>query len=294
MSGSFAPPSGATASAIPPLRYETPGIFTAVIPSNATSMRIIAISSGGGGGSARRGASGTTRWGGGGGTGGNVTDQSWHVASLNLTDTTSRTMTITVPAGGAGGTARTGDDLNGGIGEAGNPATVTIPGRTLIYAGQQNPSSRGNGGTNSDGWGGGANSPAGQGCTFAGSQGANSSVTGNAGNSSNAASAPGGGGGGGGIDASDVGYSGGFGGSGFRQLGVNVLSGGAPGLTGTNAPGYGGGGAGGNGNASGAGGTGGDGAFPGGGGGGGGASLNGFNSGAGGKGGDGAVYIYFF
>ena len=267
------------------------GSYTWSVPSNAQYLIIDAIGPGGGGGSGRRGAAGTNRGGGGGGGGGVRTVYFIPVSELggNLG------LSLTVPAGGAGGASRTTDDTNG---SAGSPAavhcqvTVTATSGILAYAWR---GGAGQGGTTSGGSGGGPDFNG----TYQGGSG------GSGGGSTPTGSAPGfatqgpqAGGGGGGISSADAT---GAGGAGYsretsRNVAANPAGGSAGGGNGGNgiaavAGGAGGGGSGGGSSINSAAGNGGNGAAYGAGGGGGGASLNGFASGAGGNGGDACVRI---
>jgi hypothetical protein len=270
------------------------GSWTWTIPGGTHIIEIDAIGAGGGGGSGRRGASGTNRYGGGGGASGGWTHMTCVVANLPTS-----TLSVTIGAGGAGGTAVATDDTNGATGSAGGVTKVMSSGVTICAmntAGNQ----PGNGGTTSAG--GGGTWPAGY-STFALGSNGNSGQTGAGFGGNNANSCLVGGSGGAGLSATDTPASGGQGGTGMGQIfaySTSAPGGVAPGGNGSDAVDYtsttygrllvGGGGASGASNVGGPGGNGGAG-WRGGGGGGGGASQNGYASGGGGKGGDGFVRI---
>jgi hypothetical protein len=95
-------------------------IFTAngtwTKPAGAKMLQVELVGGGGGGGGGRRGAAGTARGGGGGGAG------AGHTVLLIDPESLSGTETVTVGAGGVGGTAA-GNDTNGGAGAAGGDTT---------------------------------------------------------------------------------------------------------------------------------------------------------------------------
>jgi hypothetical protein len=268
------------------------GSYSFTIPAAAKAVEFFAVGAGGGGGSGRRGAAGSARFGGGGGAGGGTL-----LFTRSLAELVSRSVSVTVGAGGAGGAAVTGNDTNGNAGSNGGDTSLQVGSAHIMYA------SRGNGG------GGGTASAAAGGTTgnalYVGSAGAASSATTTpSGGANQLGLGAAGGGAGGGISTADASFAGSI----ARAQGwfvsgnlANASGGTTPGGAGQNAdaafsnpftaaPG-GGGGGGGSGNSTTAGGSGGSGGTYGGGGGGGGASFNGFNSGAGGNGGDGYVRI---
>lgn len=261
-------------------------------PSWATTVNIAAISAGGGGGSGRRGAASSARGGGGGGAGGSLSFVTYAAADLPST------LTITVPAGGAGGAAVTVNDTDGNPGSAGLISQV-VNGSTVYLKSAASNSNLGAGGLNTSAAGGAAGA---NGMIIGGAGGNGTSANGGVG-SATGICAGGGGGGGAGIGVSNTIGTAGNGGlfagrSGNQPLGgatgsagQTPAAAGGPSATSSLVPSHGGGGGGaGNVAAAGAGGAG-TGAGPGGGGGGGGGSTNGFNSGAGGAGGAGQVVI---
>ena len=266
------------------------GSYSFTIPAAAKMVEFFAIGAGGGGGSGRRGAATTARFGGGGGGSAGVM-----LITRTVADMASRTVSMTIGAGGAGGAAVTANDTNGNTGSNGVDTSLTISGVNMF-------ASRGNGG-------GGGTAAAGAGgsggqAQYPGTTGSASSATTTPSGGNGSAFAASGGGAGGGISTADVSFAGSIARAQGWLVGgalANANAGTAPGGAGQNAdaaytqtlgaqPG-GSGGGGGAGNASTAGGNGGNGANYGGAGGGGGASVNGFSSGAGGNGGDGFVRI---
>ena len=249
-----------------------------------TRRRTIAWGAGGGGGSGRQGAAGSARFGGGGGCAGS------YVEFMHLAGDLPATETITIAAGGAGGTAISTTSTDGNAGAAGGNTSV---GSTVLARG----GAAGSGGTASAGTGGAA--PAGSTMrTLSGGAASSATAIPTTPNSSTAGS----GGGGGGISTGDTEFAGGTGGNGSAPC-VSSLGGGAGGAIAANgSPGNspsstsnqegGSGGGGGGASKTQVAGTGGAGGNCGAGGGG--ASLNGFNSGAGGVGGRGEVRIWEF
>jgi hypothetical protein len=267
--------------------------YSWTIPPHARVIEIFAIGAGGGGGSGRKGAANSARYGGGGGGSGGVM-----LITRQVSDLSTRTLTITVGQGGAGGASVTTDDTNGNSGSVANDTSIVIGSQTY-YASRGGP---GGGGTSTASSGGSAGN-----AQYTGVAGGSGSVSAApAGNNATSFTASGGPAGGG-VSTSNVAYDGGQGrAQGWFVSGASVAASGgtAPGGNGTNASaaytgglsnsvgGSGGGGAG-NANASGNGGNGGNGANYGGPGAGGGACTNGTGnaSGAGGSGGEGFVRI---
>jgi len=97
-----------------PLRAIDVQIFTSSSawhrPAGATLVRAMVFSAGCGGGTGRRGAAGAIRGGAGGGTGGGFSDVTFLAADID------DTVTVTIPAGSAGGAAPTADNTNGNAG----------------------------------------------------------------------------------------------------------------------------------------------------------------------------------
>jgi len=272
--------------------YTTSQSNTALtVPTGTKSVYILCVGAGGGGGGGRRGIAGSIRSGGGGGASGGISFGTWSMTSLS----NPATLYINMSAGGAGGSAATTDDTdggNGGIGSSTDVRTSTSSGDRFISASVGNAGVGGD----SDGSSGGA---VGAGSMFANSAGGGTSATGAGGTSSGTSSFCSGGGGGGGISTGNSSSSGGNSGASCMSM-YSAVTGGAGGASGSNgssgtlnpAREYGQGGSGGGSGSAGTGGNGGTG-IRGGGGGGGGASVNGNNSGAGGAGGPGYVKIIF-
>jgi len=294
-------------------RYTTSGTWTP--KTNTKMVRIIGWGGGSGGGSGCRTASGTACSGGAGGTGSGYIDY-WGDASLF----SSVSNTVTIGAGGTGGTAIT---INSTAGNGGNTGGYSLVGDVtsndyFSYGGGGAFSSNSISGTypficsnyvfqlQFNG------SSAGYGVNGAAGNNADLIPEGYIGGPGLCPGANGIGGGGGGISTSPTAYGGGNGSYlvnysntntriaaaaggtvGAGQAGVNGSAGGTAITTGgLIAAGQ--GGSGGASNLSAAAGAGGNGGIPGGGGGGGGCSLNGHNSGAGGNGARGEIWIYEF
>lgn len=254
--------------------------------SGATTVKVICIGPGAGGGAGGRFASGQVPCGGGGGGGGGYSAAEFPASAVPTS------VTVTVPAGGAGAAGQTSDSSVGANGST--PSGLTLFG-ALLQAGRG--ALGGGGGNGVAGTAGSAG--AGQ---ISGGAGAGSSASGllgnNAGNVNGAAP---GGGSGGGITAAPLASAGGTGAISNSTPGTAA----AGGTVGAGQIGAGGtsstvdyigtSGAGGASNTTAAAGKGGDGGTYGAGGGGGGASLNTFTSGAGGQGGAGlcVVVTYF-
>jgi hypothetical protein len=277
-----------TATTKPAAASGSGGNYTWTIPAGAKRIDFFCVGAGAGGGSGRRGAAGTACCGGGGGGCGGWSEISYDVSKLPST-----TLSITAPAGGAGGAAPTANDTNGNAGSNVDPAgLVSCAGLTIAVA---LSATGGQGGTSAATVaGGGAQWTSLWTPNIAGAVG-RSAAAGAAGGTQTFTSGQGGGGGG--ADASNNQYAGGAGGS----LPILFLGGAAPtagtagGGAGANGVSYHSrvatGGAGGGGSSSGGGGAGGNGGFPGGGGGGGGGGRNGATGGAGGNGGGALVRI---
>jgi len=270
--------------------------FTLAIPTNCNFIEMEVCGGGGGGGSGRIESPANSVFGGGGASGGSRT---YYSVKADTIRTLSSSLIVTIGAGGAGGTARTGPN-DGLAGSSGSSTFITCGGSTIIYA--------------SGGLGGGAG-------TNAGGIGASvvrwrDSVSDASGSSSSITTTPqkpfgapfaGPGGAGGGITAAGavvLGGAGGRGGDFFSDAtdrsGVGGSSAGVSGgaaSAGTHSPTGGGGGGGGAGHSAGNGGTGGAGVQGSGGGGGGGAvydaGVPGRTSGAGGAGGAGWAVVRF-
>ena len=277
-------PSSGITTAVDIQAFTSSGVYTK--PSGAKYIKLIMLGAGGGGGSGRRGAAGTLRTGGGGGGSGQVVIVDIPASAVGSTET------VTIGAGGAGGTAVPSDSTNGNAGTAGGNTTFG----SIVRA---NGASGGAAGNNSGAGAGGGQVGASSQFSIAGTTGGSSSATGGNGSGGNSQTinvAPSAGGGGGGISTADAAGTGGAGGN------VNISNWIATGYTGINGGTannagnvtaalvhyhgltIGSGGGGGTaviGSAANAGGAGGG---PGAAGGGGGASLNGNNSGAGGAG----------
>lgn len=251
--------------------FTSAGSFTWTKPTGAVLVDVELFSGGNGGGSGRRGAAGTNRYGGNGGPLANRIIRRFHASDLTST------VSVTVGAGGAGGTAITSNDTDGNAGSAGGTSSFGA------YVNSPAAASGGAAGTSTAGGAGSSQS----GANIAGQSG---------GTGSYATVAGGAGGGGGGISNADVGNAGGAGGTttddptaGSAGGAINTNAANATARTPANVGGRAGGGGGAG--TSGAAGKGGNGAAPGGSGGGGGGSLNGNNSGAGGTGADGLVRV---
>jgi len=268
-----------------------PLVWTWTIPDGYRGMIVDIIGGGGGGGAGRRGAADSNRFGGGGGGAG-----AWNRMTVEIGTLASRTITITLGAGGEGGIATATDDTNGAPGTGNNSTLISIGAALLLHAYGGLAASAG--GTNVNGLG--ANAASGS--MFLRRQGDNG-TTAAAGSGSFDFQGITGGAGGAGLSATNTPAKGGQGSVAMKAMYPQISNWiAAPGLApGGNAPTAGiaiiqGGmhaGQGGGSGASNVGGTGGDGGDGrrGGGGGGGGASQNGFASGAGGAGGAGFVRI---
>ncbi len=270
--------------------FSTVGTSTWTKPAGAKLVHVLIFGGGGGGGSGRRRATAsvaTAAFGGGGGGGGGRIEAWIPASSLGATET------VTVAAGGTGGSAQTVDNANGNNGASGGTSYF---GSNILARG----GSGGSGGSSSSG-------PSGSGgASFQEISLGTAAASANGGAGSSSVGSPaskggyraGGGGGGGGFGANstsqNVGGSGGKGGSFFTTSTVNTGDGAAYATNGTDSTISFVGGDGGGGGVSGttisailAGGNGGN---PGGGGGGGGAG-HGTDSGAGGNGGNGYVRV---
>ena len=270
--------------------FSTVGTSTWTKPAGAKLVHVLIFGGGGGGGSGRRRATAsvaTAAFGGGGGGGGGRIEAWIPASSLGATET------VTVAAGGTGGSAQTVDNANGNNGASGGTSYF---GSNILARG----GSGGSGGSISSG-------PSGSGgASFQEISLGTAAASANGGAGSSSVGSPaskggyraGGGGGGGGFGANstsqNVGGSGGKGGSFFTTSTVNTGDGAAYATNGTDSTISFVGGDGGGGGVSDttisailAGGNGGN---PGGGGGGGGAG-HGTDSGAGGNGGNGYVRV---
>ena len=277
--------------------FTSTGTSTWTKPAGAKLVYVLMFGGGGGGGSGRRRATlsvATAAFGGGGGGGSGRTELWIPAVDLGSTET------VTVGAGGTGGTARPTDDSSGFSGSSGGESLfgswAYVRGGGNGLGGSTTAASSGSGG------GGLAESASGS-LSYSASGGGGTSAIGST--ATRGGYRPGGGGGGGGFAAGiTTGRSGGIGGKGgslFENT-TSSLGGGASGgaaensgNNGSNSATYFVGGDGGGGGGSGAttAGAGGNGGYPGGGGGGGGAG-DGVNSGAGGIGGDGYVRVVTF
>ncbi len=276
-----------TMSSRPAIATGSAGTYQIVIPDWVTSIRWECSGGGSGGGSGRSGAAASARFGGGGGASG-----SWCFGTIDVSQLASRTLDVTVGAGGAGGAAVS--NSNGNPGTSGGVSSFSCAG-SAIGSSQAGVSSGGGGGTNAVGAAGAAQGTA----MYAGVGGGASSATAAASAGLPSQYTSSGGGGGGGISTGDVAFQGGDSGSAAGRLeprsgasrgaiGANGSNGGA-----TPAGRFGTGGGGGGASLTGAGGNGGNGG-PGAGGGGGGASVSPALSGAGGNGGSGLVRLVCF
>ena len=274
--GTWAAPPGGSGSGIDVQVFSANGTWTK--PSGAKIVEIFLFGGGGGGGSGCKYSSGISRFGGAGGGGGGFT----HIEGIQAS-TLGSTVSVTIGAGGTGGTAVSANTTDGNVGVAGGS---TIFGSYRAFGGA----------------GGGKGQ---QTTTVAGTAGVGRE-SGGAGGLSNGKTpatvsfASGGGGAGGDVNSADTVISGGAGAAAGATWMGTPIAGGAAGTASTNA---------GAGNSpatnsalagSGGGGgysastriTGGAGGFPGGGGGGGAAGIDGsLNSGAGGAGADGFAMI---
>lgn len=273
--------------------FTTTGANTWTKPAGAKSVHVQLIAAGGGGGSGRRGAAGSARFGGGGASGGGIAEKTFQASYLGSTET------VTVGAGGAGGTAQSVNDTDGNNGVDGGP--TSFGGWLKAAFGL-----KGGGGTAAAGAAGAAVMGYPDPGVFATyGQGGASSTSATAGAGINPTTGiPPGGGGGGGLDTGNTPRAGGAGGGGLGTNGyATAIPGGAGGTVGAGQAGtpgtaitalvpFGGsGGGGGAANASAAAGAGAAGGKYGAGGGGGGASVNGQTSGVGGAGADGLAII---
>lgn len=245
--------------------FTTSGTWTK--PPGVTAISVLCIAAGGGGGFGFSLTGNTSGAGGGGGGGGGTSGNTFRAAELAATET------VTVGAGGTGGTA-----VNGGFGGTGGATTF---GTTVKV--------RANGGTGGTQGGDVTSAPGGVGGAgnFAGAAGgAGGSFSGGSGGQSSTTAAAGGGAGGG-IFSSTSANAGGAGGHLLHRGISGGGAGGAVGVSGSAGTGLasvplgGGGGGGGGASAAGTAGSGGAGGAPGGGGGGGGTTQSG-------TGGDGA------
>lgn len=264
--------------------YDTAGTFTWTKPAGAKLVDVVVISGGGGGASGRKGGTTATAPGGGGGAGGSYSARSFSATLLGATES------VTVGAGGTGGAAITGTNVNGNSGQAGGNSSFG----TFVQV-------QGGGGagtvTTSSG-------PAGSAASARAMFQATSGATGGTGAGPSTTSATvgaGGGGAGGGLPASaTVGFAGGNGGTslstwitgGLGTGGAISSNGNAGPSVGTGLPLCSGGGGGGGSSFSANGGDGGNGGLYAGGGGGGGAAVDGASfSGKGGNGAQGIVIV---
>lgn len=250
-------------------------------PAGAIYVDVVVIAAGGGGASGRKGGTTATAPGGGGGAGGSYSARGFQASLLGATET------VTVGAGGTGGAAVTGTNVNGLAGSAGGNSSFG----TLVQV--SGGGAAGSVTTSS----GPAGSAASARAMFIATSGANGG-TGAGPSTTSAAVGAGGGGAGGGLPASaTVGFAGGNGGTSLSTWFTGGLgNGGAISSNGSSAPNVtanlplcSGGGGGGGSSFTGNGGDGGNGGLYGGGGGGGGAALDGVTFS--GKGGDGAQGI---
>jgi hypothetical protein len=285
-------PTGATGS--------NPWTYT--LPTNAHTLMVVVMSAGSGGGSGGVAATGGNTFGGGGGQGGCAQVYTVPASYFGGAGTA---ITVTVGAGGAGGTAVSGSGtaVTGNNGVVGGISSISGSNGVSMGAGYSG-SGVGSGGSTASGLGAANNCAM---VNLPGSPGFSGSLTvGAAAIDGTAPKAAAGGSGGGGVSASGtVASAGGAQGNGGtvqeqRMPAISAKTGGvAPGGAGqtptivTTEPMVFGalGGTGGASSTTGNGGAGGAGMFPGGGGAGGGASVPGFSSGAGGRGGDGIVRI---
>jgi len=259
-------------------------------PTGAKTVDVYVVGGGGAGASGRNSVPGIATSGGGGGRGGGTSFGTFEAASI------SATVTITVPAAAAGGTAVAGPSADGVNGADGG---ICQFGNMVAARGGQG----GVGGTTSTTTGGAA---LGQGDVTTGLDGgggraAIAGLTGVSGLNLEPPRRCGGGGGGGGVNSGTTETAGGTSSdltfglvyTGQYQVAGGTTAGGngAAGVAFGGNRGVGGGGGGGGGGNAVNGGTGGAGAVPGGGGGGGGGSRSGLNSGAGGAGGRGLVIV---
>jgi hypothetical protein len=259
-------------------------------PSGVTFVIVEAIGAGGGGAAGYRQAASTNRFGGGGGSSGIRVLRHFLASDLGATET------VTIGAGGAGGTAHASDSqsTNPPGSDGGN---TTFGSHVTAHGGEGAPSNSGGDAenqTDSVQVGTSGNTRLAQPGSIATDGGNGAAGAGQAGSASH--EGPGGGGGAGGVDTGNSEGAGAAGGAG-RDASLTTMSlgggggagGAAGGTAGTNGTGFDGGGGGG-GNASGGGGAGGDGS-QGGGGGGAGGGTNGVTGGDGGDGGDGWVRV---
>lgn len=289
-------------------QFTTSGTWTK--DPRAKWVSVIGFAGGAGGGSGRRGASLSNRGGGGGGACNGFFSVEGPAQFFGATET------VTIGAGGTGGTAILANDTNGNPGGNSNDSRFGNASSCNSSAG----AAAGAGGTTSGGGGGATLNGTVQTPFFvwtsAGSvEGTSGSTTtpstpSNYPTSNGAQSGvvlyPGGGGGGGGINSADtVGNGSNARSQVSRQTGSDVVinAGGLAGTSGASGgngnpslvtggvPTAGTGGGGGGASAAAPAGAGGNGGIPGGGGGGGGASLNGNNSGAGGNGARGEIWV---
>lgn len=105
------------------------GTWQWTVPAWVKRFRIEALGAGAGGASGAVGAIGTARLGGIGGAGGGV-----EIVEIDADEIATRVLTVTVPAGGSGGTAVTSDSTGGNAGTAGGAAIVECDGETLVRA----------------------------------------------------------------------------------------------------------------------------------------------------------------
>jgi hypothetical protein len=126
--GFFGFPSYLDTSIIEIAKYDYSGTF--YVKENVNFLDILVIGGGGGGGGGRRSTLGTSAYGGGGGASGLLSYTRFPV--IDLVDnfetrfSKSRTLGITIGAGGAGGAGRTGTDGNGSAGSGGGYSFVFI------------------------------------------------------------------------------------------------------------------------------------------------------------------------
>lgn len=106
-----------------------PSVWTWSIPEWVERFRFQALGSGAGGCSGETGADGTVRTGGMGGAGGGINE-----VEIDASTLTTRTLVITVPAGGLGGASVASADGSGLVGLPGASATVECDGQVLCCA----------------------------------------------------------------------------------------------------------------------------------------------------------------
>lgn len=122
--------------------------FTLAIPAHTTMIEIEACGGGGGGGSGRKNLPANGVYGGGGGAGGAYSSVVLNAATVRAI---SSNLTISIGAGGLGGSAQTVDSTNGITGSNGGDTTISAGATTLLVA---PGGSGGQPGTNTNGLGG--------------------------------------------------------------------------------------------------------------------------------------------